>query len=120
MHHIHAYALLDHHKAQITSFSAEAHDTRTLAAGGAQSHQHNADVRIVHAFFAKICEGLKGFEQVLIFGSKTALSDFRHYVEKHYPGLMPVIIGYESYNGQTEGQLLARAEAAFHRYERTH
>ena len=59
-----------------------------------------------------------GIAEVLVTGSHTAQTDFRHYVDKHRPALVQQIVGWETVDHPTEGQLLAFARQKFVKYDR--
>ncbi|ESQ86686.1 hypothetical protein ABAC460_22425 [Asticcacaulis sp. AC460] len=111
--YIRAVITVDPHKAQITRINAEAHHSRFLKASGKSTPQHNSDVRHAHEFFAAVCDDLAGLEQVLVTGGHTGLSEFKHYVTSHRPALVNHIVGYETINDPTEGQLVAYGREYF-------
>ena len=53
-----------------------------------------------------MCDELVGIEQIVVAGSHTSLSDFRHYVAKHRPHLLVQIISWEFIEHPTEAQLV--------------
>lgn len=108
-----AVLTIDPHKAQITRLNADAHHSRHLEASGKSTPQHNSDVRHVHEFYAAVCDDLAGLEQVLVTGGHVGLSDFKHYVTSHRPALVNHIVGYETVNHPSEGQLVAYARDYF-------
>jgi len=87
---------------------AHAYDTR----------QHGSNVRTEHEFFGKVCDALAGVREVLVAGSKTALSDFRHYVQKHRAGMAAQFVGWEPVDHPTDGQLVAFARKYFVDHDR--
>lgn len=114
----HAVVALDHHQAQVLQFD-EAHVRgEKVKERGQHSRQHASGVRTEHEFFAAVCDALDGIAEVLVTGSRTALADFRHYVEKHRPAVAPRIVGYETVDHPTEAQLVALARKFFLRYDR--
>ena len=93
---------------QATKLKAHEHDTR----------QHASGVRSEHEFFGQVCDALAGIREVLVTGSQTALSDFRHYVETHRPPAAWQIVGWESVNHPSENQLVAFARQFFVKHNR--
>ena len=61
---------------------------------------------------------LAGIAEVLVTGSHTAQSDFRHYVDKHRPAVTKRIVGWETVDHPTECQLLAFARQYFVKHDR--
>ena len=66
-------------------------------------------MRTEHEFFGEVFDHLADIREIVATGSSTALSDFRHYVEKHRPVVALQIVGWESVDHPTEGQLVAFA-----------
>jgi stalled ribosome rescue protein Dom34 len=114
----HAVVLVDHHSALIQQF-----DTNEVHAEKVKDHrhytrQHNSGVRTEHRFFAEVCDALSEVTEILVTGSHTAQADFKHYVEKHRPALSPKIVGWETVDHPSDGQLVALAKTFFAKYDR--
>lgn len=114
----HAVVWTDHHSAQVLEFDATQVQAHKLRAHSHPTGQHGSAVRSEHEFFAGLCDATEGITEVLLTGSKTALADFRHYVEKHRPALAPRICGWEVVDHPTEPQLVAMARRYFVKYDR--
>lgn len=115
---LHAVLWIDHHRAQILQFDAEAVHAVQLHAHVHYTRQHASAVRSEHEFFGHVCDELAGIKEVLVTGSHIAQADFRHYVEKHRPTTMAQIAGWETVDHPSEGQLLALARRFFLKQER--
>lgn len=114
----HAVVQLDHHQAQVLQFD-EAHiQAEKVKERQHHTRQHGSAVRSEHEFFAGVCDALDGIAEVLVTGSRTALADFKHYVEKHRPEAARRIVGYETIDHPSEGQLVALARQFFLRFDR--
>ena len=98
----HAVVHIDHHHAQVLRFDAEQVQASKLKAHDHDTRQHGSGVRSEHEFFGQVCDELAGIREVLVTGPQTALSDFRHYVEKHRPPVASRIAGWESVNHPSE------------------
>jgi hypothetical protein len=114
----HAVVWLDHHSAQLLQFDADHVQTQKVKAHSHHTRQHGSGVRTEHEFFGELCDTLDGVTEVLVTGSRTPQADFRHYVDKHCPALVPRIIGWETVDHPSEGQLLAFARKYFTRDKR--
>lgn len=114
----HAVVQLDHHQAQVLQFDDEHVKADKIKERHHHTRQHGSAVRSEHEFFAAVCDALKDVPEVLVTGSKTALADFRHYVDKHRPQVAPRIVGYETVDHPTDAQLVALARQFFLRYDR--
>jgi stalled ribosome rescue protein Dom34 len=113
----HAVVLIDHHQAQVLQFDAEHVQADRIKTHQHYTKQHGSVVRSEHEFFGHVCDALDGIAEVLVTGSKTALADFRHYVEKHHVPISTCIVGYETVDQPTQQQLVALARRYFLSYD---
>lgn len=109
----HAVVSINHLSAQVLQFDVEHVEAHKVQAHAHDTRQHKSGVRAEHEFFGEVCDQLADIREVLVTGSSTALSDFRHYVEKHRPSVALHIVGWESVDHPTEGELVAFARAYF-------
>ena len=114
----HAVVWLDHHNAKIFQFDTEHVEAQKVKASSHHTRQHGAAVRDVHEFFADVCTAVSEVQEILIVGSSTVQSDFKHYVEKHRPHLGKQLVGYEAVDNPTDNQLIAMARQYFLKYDR--
>lgn len=114
----HAVLWIDHHHAQVLRFDAEHVQTSKVKEHTHHTRQHGSGVRTEHEFFAEVCVALAGIAEVLVAGSHKAQADFRHYVGKHRPAVTTRIVGWETIDHPTEGQLVALARKYFIKYDR--
>jgi stalled ribosome rescue protein Dom34 len=114
----HAVVRIDHHAAQILQFDPDHVEAQKLKAHSHPTRQHGSNVRSEHEFFAEVCDALQGVAEVLVVGSRTAQADFRHYVDKHRPQSARQIVGYETVDHPSDGQLVALARQYFLKYDR--
>jgi stalled ribosome rescue protein Dom34 len=113
MSYFHAAVWIDHHSAQVLKFDADGIDSRTIKSHPHDTPQHGSAVRTEHEFFGDVCDALAGIEAVLVTGSHTAISDFRHYVDKHRAPLATHVTGYEVVDKLTDNQVVALARKHF-------
>ncbi len=109
----HAVVLIDHHAAQVLQFDAVHLEAQKIKAHAHYTRQHGSEVRTEHEFFGQVCDALAGVPEVLVTGSHVAQAAFRHYVEKHRPVAMRQIVGWQTVDHPTEGQLVAFARKYF-------
>ncbi|MEO7338735.1 MAG: hypothetical protein ABIV63_19355 [Caldimonas sp.] len=109
----HAVAWIDHHAAQVIQIDAEHVLDQKVKEHIHYTRQHGSQVRSEHEFFAEVCAALAGIESVLVAGSHTAQADFRHYVEKHRSALAAQIVGWETVDHPTEGEIVKLAREFF-------
>ncbi|MEK8026364.1 MAG: hypothetical protein RLY78_1772 [Pseudomonadota bacterium] len=114
----HAVVTVDHHQAQVLQFDAEHVLAQKVKSHSHHTKQHGNTVRTEHEFYADVCDALAGIPEVLVTGSRNAMADFRHYVEKHRAPLAAHIVGWETIDHPTEGQLIAFARQYFVKYDR--
>ena len=116
----HVTVWIDHDEARIFHVDAETlseqtvrspnHHVRRHAKGSAAEHRHPTDA---HQFFAAVVKALEGAERVLVVGPSTAKLQFIHYAYKHDPTLEPRIVGVETVDHPTDGQLMAYSKRYF-------
>ena len=109
----HAVVWINHQSAQVLQFDADHVEAQTVKAHTHYTRQHSSGVRTEHEFFGAVCDELAGIKEILITGSHTAQADFRHYVDKHRPALTKQIVGWETVDHPTDGQLVALARLRF-------
>ena len=118
MSFLHAVVWIDHQSAQVLQFDAEHVRAQKVKAHAHYTRQHGSSVRTEHEFFGEVCDALAGIAEVLVTGSHAAQADFRRYVEKHRHALSRQIVGWETVDHPSEGQLLALARKYFLKYDR--
>jgi stalled ribosome rescue protein Dom34 len=109
----HAVVWIDHHNAKILQFDAAHIELKKVQAHTHYTRQHGSEVRDEHEFFGEVCDDLTKIRQIVVAGSHTAHSDFRHYVTKHRPHLLVQIIGWELVDHPTEAQLVVMSHKYF-------
>ncbi|MBT9489279.1 MAG: hypothetical protein IV093_17380 [Rubrivivax sp.] len=114
----HAVVRIDHQSAEILQFDTEHVQAQKIKAHSHHTAQHGSAVRTQHEFFGTVCDALAGIPELLIAGSHTAQADFRHYVDKHRPALLPHILAWETVDHPTTPQLVALARAVFLKIDR--
>jgi len=114
----HAVVLIDHQHAQVMRFDSGPVQSHKIEAHHHNTRQHGSNVRTEHEFFGEVCDALQGFNEILVAGAHKAQADFRHYVEKHRAHLAPKIVGWETVDHPSEGQLAALARKFFVAHDR--
>ena len=109
----HAVAWIDHQNAKILRFDATHIELKKARAHTHYTRQHGSKVRDAHEFFSEVCDGCTDIAQIVVAGSRTTLSDFRHYVTKRRPDLLRRIIGWEPVDHPTDAQLVAMSRKYF-------
>ena len=112
---------LDHREARIFHLHDNATKETTVTAPGAEahhqqprghegSHEHPADAK---HFFQDIARTVEGADKVLVVGPSTAKLDFLRYLHLHHHLLEPKVVGVETVDHPTNGQLVAYAKTYF-------
>lgn len=114
----HAIVWLDHHNAKVLQFNPDTVETATVKAHTHNTKQHGSGVRDEHEFFADVSAALAAITEVLVVGSTTAQSDFKHYLDKHRPQVAKQVVAYQTVDHPTDNQLVALAREFFLKHDR--
>ncbi len=114
----HAVLWLDHHTAKLLQFDTEHVLAERIKSHTHHTRQHGSAVRSEHEFFADVCAAMAEIPEVLVTGSSTAQSSFKHYLEKHRPQQVGQVVGYESVDHPSDAQLVALARQYFLKHDR--
>ena len=111
---------IDHHEARIFGVELGKFDESTIHAaerhlqrhpkGPTAEHNHPDDA---HRFFRDVASALDGAKKILVVGPSTAKLEFFKYVHQHDRALEPKIVGIETVDHPTSGQLVAYAKRYF-------
>lgn len=120
----HVAIWIDHQEAKIYRIDAENIDATKVEAPGRHvhrhptvtaEHNHPADLR---RFFGDVVHAVEDAEEILIVGPASAKLELIKYVHKHHPGLEPKVIGVETVDHPSDGQLVAYARRYFNAADR--
>jgi stalled ribosome rescue protein Dom34 len=124
MSHIHAVVWLDHREAKVVDFSIDdKHVVNVHHRGGHRQVHHKAgSTGSGHSaddghFFDAIVTALDDAQEVLVTGPGNAKVGFREYVTKRHAAVAKRIVGVETLDHPTEGELLAFARKYFKRVD---
>ena len=116
----HACVWLDHTEAKIFQFSGDSTVEEVVAATPDHHIRHGnkqggrrGTTEEDHAFYHAIAQALAEAKQVLILGPSTAKLELIRHVHKHDHALEPRIVGVETVDHPTDGQLVAYAKKYF-------
>ena len=115
---LHAVVWVDHQHAQVLHLDSDQPHAQKIKAHNHHTRQHGSQVRTEHEFFGEVCDALTDIKEVLVTGAHKAQADFRHYVEKHRPHVAPKIVGWETVDHPSDGQLAALARKFFVKHDR--
>ena len=124
MSHYHAVVWLDHAEARIFHFNRE--EAEKFTVHGHKHHLHHKASSVVGsgrepadlAFYAEVAHKLEGAGEVLVLGPGAAKLEFIRHVHKAAPQLESKIVGVETVDHPTDGQVVAYARKYFHAKDR--
>jgi hypothetical protein len=116
-----AVVWIDQKEARIFEIDGNAVGQSIVNAPGPHIHRHanEQDVRVRNhpddepRFFHEVAGALAGDDQVLVVGPSKTKLHFLRYVQNHEHGLEPRIVGIETADHPTDGQLLAHLRHYF-------
>jgi stalled ribosome rescue protein Dom34 len=125
-HHFHAVVYMDHAEALIFSF-AESGVTESRirpkdrngnihhkAGSVGSGHTHDSK-----AYLTEVADALQPSHEILIVGHGTAKDEFARFIRDHVPALAPRIMGVETVDQPTKGEIVAFARKFFETKDRT-
>jgi hypothetical protein len=115
---------LDHREARIFQVRADGFTKETIEAPHRHIHKHpkgeetdkNRDKQRpddAHRFFRELALALAEASEILIVGPSTAKLHFLNHMHHHDQALLPKIVGLETVDHPTDGQLVAYAKRYF-------
>jgi stalled ribosome rescue protein Dom34 len=118
--HFHAVIWIDHHEARIFQFNAVVEEHETLRPNGVPMHVHHqlntvgsGHETLDQSFLHQICTAVENVGEVLIIGPGTAKTELFKHITRHDPKLKKKILGVETVDHPTEGQIVAYARKFF-------
>jgi stalled ribosome rescue protein Dom34 len=116
--HYHAVVWLDHSEAHILHFTPE--EVEAAHIQSKQSHKHLHAKHTVHekhheegGFYHQIAAALRGAKEILVCGPGSGKLELIKYVHKHAHDLVPLVVGVETVDHPSDGQLLKHARSYF-------
>jgi stalled ribosome rescue protein Dom34 len=116
----HAVTWIDHHEARVFHVYPDATDATTVLApqhhlhrhpkGRGEATEHPDDA---HRFFAEVAKTLADVDALLIVGPSSAKLEFFTYLHEHDRRLESKVVGVESADHPTDGEIVARAKHSF-------
>lgn len=125
MSHYHAIVWIDHTQAHVMHISPD--DVEAAIVRPANPHQHLHNKRGVvgtgrapedQHFYHAVVEALKGAQEILIVGPASAKLNLVKHIHSHDAQLSDKVVGVESVDHPTDGQLVAYARKYFEAADR--
>jgi stalled ribosome rescue protein Dom34 len=124
-HHFHAVVCIDHSEALVFEFAAgdvtehrirpKDHQGNVHHKGGTVGSGHAQEDK---AYFTEVAAALKPSHEILIVGHGTVKTEFAHFIREHMPALAPQILGVETVDKPTTGEIVAFARKFFEQKDR--
>jgi len=118
--HQNAAVWLDHREARIFHVDVESFDEKSIQSpqhlihrhpkGATEPKEHPDDQK---HYFDEVAGGLSDATQILVVGPSTAKLQFLKHLHQHAPTVAAKVIGLETVNHPSEGQLVAFVKTYF-------
>jgi len=119
-HHFHAVVWIDHHEARVFHFSPSDVERLVLHPDRPTKHIHHKANSIGsghasedHAFLQAVAQSIADAGAVLVTGPANAKTELVKHISQHDPRLMKIIVGVETVDHPSDGQLVACARRYF-------
>jgi len=116
----HAAVWIDHKEARVFHVHPERSDETTVLAPQHHIHRHSkrrGDAKEhpddARRFFGEVAGTLDGVDALLIVGPSSAKLEFFRYLHEHDRRLESKVVGVESADHPTDGEIVARAKSYF-------
>ncbi len=121
MSHYHAVVWIDHREAKVFHFSPSEVDKLVLHPDNPTKQVHHkagpragsGHASADHEFLHAVAQSIADAGEVLITGPASAKNDLVHHIEHHDPKLKKLIVGVETVDHPSDGQLVAHARKYF-------
>lgn len=125
MAHYHAIVWIDHAEARVFSFNADDVQEAVLHPGRTHFNVHRKAGSIGSGkagpdavFLGNVADALRDFGEFLIVGPGNAKTEMSQYLSTHEPALRLKLIGVETMDHPTDGQIVAFARKYFRAADR--
>ncbi len=119
-HHFHAVVWIDHREARVFHFNPTDAEKLVLRPEHPTKHIHHKANSIGsghaaadHEFLQAVAQSIADASAVLITGPAGAKTELVKHISQHDPKLMKTIVGIETVDHPSDGQLLAHARHYF-------
>ena len=113
---------IDHDQARVFHVTADSFEQLTVPSAVHHVHRHPKDQETkIHnhpqdelRFFAEVARTLEGADEVLVMGPSVTKLHFFRYAQEHAPAIASHVVGLETADHPTDGQLVAHVRHYFH------
>ncbi len=118
----HVAVFIDHKEARVFHIHPDRVTEATVEAPEPMhrkhSETHKGNPEDAKRFFGKVAQSLDGVDEILVVGPSTAKLEFIRFLREHNSAIEPKVIGIETVDHPTDGQLVAYAMKYFKRADR--
>jgi stalled ribosome rescue protein Dom34 len=125
MSHYHAVVWIDHHEAHVVEYGVNDKSSETVKSRQPIRHLHTKAgsrsswrAQEDPAYYEEVATALNGAGEILIVGPANAKLSFFKHLQARHPALAAKVVGVESVDHPTDGQLVNYAKHYFHKAER--
>ena len=118
--HYHAVVWIDHHEARVFHFNVSEVDRLVLHPHDPTRHIHHKANSIGsghaaedHDFLQRVAESVSDAGAILVTGPANAKTELVKHIEQHMHGLRAKVVGIETVNHPTDGELIGHARKYF-------
>ena len=119
-HHFHAVVWIDHREARIYEFGKDEVNEKHIVAPEHEGHIHHKSGTYgsghshdAKSYLTEVTNALLGSQEILILGHGNAKTELTSFVRDHVPALAPRIMGVDTLDQPTPGQIVAFARKFF-------
>lgn len=120
----HVVVWLDHQEAHVIQFNADTHENSTITTRSKHGHIHQkagvagsghaaADQNYLH----EVASAVVGCNEILVTGPGTGKLELIKHMNRHDPAIAEKVVGVETVDHPSDGQLLAYAKKYFLRVD---
>lgn len=110
----HVVAWIDHAQAHVIHFNPEAAETEVIKTHSSHPHnKSNASTAESAHYFNAVASALNGAREILLVGPGLEKQAFMKHLEQHHHGVAKCVMGVETVDHPTDGQLLKYARKYF-------
>lgn len=120
MPHYHAVVWLDHSEAHVMHFTAEDVESSVVHPTKPHAHLHSKSGSVGagrqaedKAYYQGVVEALKGSQEILVVGPAQAKLQLIKHMHAHNQSMAEKVVGVETVDHPTDGQLVAYARKYF-------
>jgi hypothetical protein len=120
MSHYHAAVWLDHSEAHVMHISPEDVEKSVIHTAKPHAHLHAKSGAVgsgrpaeSKAYYHAVAEALAGAHEILVVGPAQAKLQLIKHLHAHHPAMAELVVGVETVDHPTDGQLIAYARKYF-------